>query len=321
MIGLERLMLESSGFDFRNRQPQRPLIKVCRLLGVPRDTVGKTAWAMCKDLYRTFAPLKQGSGTMAWACTELALRMYHGADEGSSQIEGWLAEMKRGTEYRKWNTTRAEVMETLLDLLDLYTHSRGSTIVGGKWSLDAFIAVRIVLNQEVEAEGFARYTESKDRAPATLNGLAAEDQPFDKANPEEKLPLTTLPSPVEASASRTKSTSGERPRAGPPTGTVRFMLDPERARGEKHIVQGYWKVETEEYEEIIEREVPRDEEPRRTREAGDPRRTRERERDRERDRDRDPGRDRERDRGGRRRDRDRGEAGGRRERDRGVRRR
>ena len=36
-------------------------------------------------------------------------------------------------------------------------------------------------------------------------------------------------------------------------GTVRFMLDPERARNEKIAVGKYFKVEEEEYEEEVER--------------------------------------------------------------------
>ena len=36
-------------------------------------------------------------------------------------------------------------------------------------------------------------------------------------------------------------------------GTVRFMLDPERARNEKAAVAEFFKVEEEEYEEEVER--------------------------------------------------------------------
>lgn len=44
-------------------------------------------------------------------------------------------------------------------------------------------------------------------------------------------------------------------------GTVRFMLDPQRAKAEKEAVQEYFKVEEEEYEA----EVPRVEPPRESR--------------------------------------------------------
>lgn len=95
-------MLESAGFDFRNRYPQKLMVKLARALEFDRNNVAKTAWNLSIDLYRTFAPLKQTTPTMAIACLELAARL-HEMDITNVVDSGVVS-------YRKWNTSRAEVM-------------------------------------------------------------------------------------------------------------------------------------------------------------------------------------------------------------------
>lgn len=100
IIGLERLMLEASGFDFRSRYPQRLVLKIAKYYDVDKDTVGKTAYNMSLDLYRTFAPLKQTTPTLAMACVELSGRIF---DQNIPELEA-------GRGYKKWRITRPEVM-------------------------------------------------------------------------------------------------------------------------------------------------------------------------------------------------------------------
>lgn len=95
-------MLEAAGFDFRNRYPQKLLLKIAKLCNFDGEIVGKTAYKMCLDLYRTFAPLKQTAATMALACVELAARL-HG-----TLVDRDLSE--KGIDYQKWFTSRAEIM-------------------------------------------------------------------------------------------------------------------------------------------------------------------------------------------------------------------
>lgn len=97
-------MLEASAFDFRNRYPQRLLIKAARVYSVEKDTVGKTAYNMSLDLYRTFAPLKQTTPTMAIACVQLAGRL----------LDTPVAELEAGKDYEKWKTTPQEIMGLFL---------------------------------------------------------------------------------------------------------------------------------------------------------------------------------------------------------------
>ena len=94
-------MLEASGFDFRNRHPQQLLVKLLKHYGVRKDDeVALLAYCVSLDLYRTFAPLKQTTATMAFACIELASRL----------IDAGLADVESGKDYDNWKISRAEVM-------------------------------------------------------------------------------------------------------------------------------------------------------------------------------------------------------------------
>ena len=124
------------------------------------------------------------------------------------------------------------------DLLELYTHHRNATIVGPDYPLEVFIQVRINLNQEASQQSLPRYT----------NWPEAET-----ASPSEN------PSPINGATNgiiaTPKSISPQSPaRAGAPgekgrDGTVRFMLDPGRAKSEKSVVKKYFAPEEKEWVE------------------------------------------------------------------------
>ncbi|KAI4197160.1 MAG: hypothetical protein LQ350_006104 [Teloschistes chrysophthalmus] len=245
IIGVERLMLEASGFDFRNRYPQRLLLKIAKVYGVDRATIGKIAYNMSLDLYRTFAPLKQTTSTMAIACVELAGRVH----------DQPVAELEAGKDYEKWQTTRQEIMETLLDLLDLYTHHRASTIVGQDYVLEKFISMRIALNQEASAEDAPRFIQSNRKNGLTngtnSNGVKETSSPREITTPKD----VKSPQPLGLTSVTGTPVQGK---PGLKEGTVRFMLDPERARDEKHTVADFFKMEEEEYEVEVENDRRRD---------------------------------------------------------------
>ena len=256
-------MLEASGFDFRNRSPQKLLLKLAKYHNFDRETVGKTAYNMSLDMYRTFVPLKQTTAAMAIACVEL-----------SARVHDWdLEEIQDGQTYKKWRIARPQVMgsplidhcsteadrpsETMLDLLDLYTHHRGSTIVGLQHPVESFINIRITLNQEASANRYPRFTEGPSNKHEP-NGLKATN-----GGPEKKAVQSPVDDPIKSirSPQEIVSTNGTAtPTQGKPglrDGTVRFMLDAERARDERHAVSEFFKVEMEEYEVEIERERKR----------------------------------------------------------------
>lgn len=127
--------------------------------------------------------------------------------------------------------------ETLVDLLDLYTHYRTNTLVGPEYPLDTFIQIRITLNQESTAQEYARYTEWHETSPR------------DAAVPNTKKPNGT-PGNTNGTAATSTTVSPQTPSSAPGKvdrdGTLRFMLDPQRAREEKNIVDRFFKVEEEE---------------------------------------------------------------------------
>lgn len=95
-------MLESAGFDFRNRYPQKLMVKLGRALRFDPNNEAKTMWNLSIDMYRTFTPLKQTSPTMAIACVELAARLHE--MDTSKIVDAGVCQ------YDKWNTSRAEIM-------------------------------------------------------------------------------------------------------------------------------------------------------------------------------------------------------------------
>ena len=153
-------------------------------------------------------------------------------------------------------------LETLLDLLDLYTHHRGSTAVGPRHSANDFIAIRIALNQEAENSHLARHTTTL--APPTPNGAvvtpSSNPSPLSPRTTNNKMRPPTSNAKKPASSTYddfisdpvTDTANGGAAKPGLRDGTVRFMLDPKRAREEKETVRQFFKLEEEEYEVEVE---------------------------------------------------------------------
>lgn len=146
------------------------------------------------------------------------------------------------------------MIETLLDLLDLYTHHKANTIVGQSHVLEDFISVRIVLNQEAAASKYPRFTQNSTKkvlsnGVKTPNGIPNTKDAKDSKSLTSPLddPSKELRSPQSAISLNGQSGHGK---PGLRDGTVRFMLDPERARDEKQAVAEFFKVEEEEYVEV-----------------------------------------------------------------------
>lgn len=244
IIGLERLMLEASGFDYRNRYPQKFLIKLGRRCQLDKDVV-KLAYQMMLDLYRTFAPLKVTSSAMSFACLELSCRLL-------SKQEDHLAAFDK----TKWRVPRAHVMEGMLDLLELYTHFQKATKLGSQYTIERFISIRIALNQEAEGLHLPRFGEWKEaKANGAMKGLKTPKTPITPASPSE-VRFNGKAADVASPATLSPRSAGSGRRGGRgQEGTVRFMLDGAQARNEKEAVAEYFKDEFEEYEVEVEEEA------------------------------------------------------------------
>lgn len=126
----------------------------------------------------------------------------------------------------------------MLDLLELYTHHRSSTLIGPEYPLEHFLEVRIPLNQEADVKKLPRYAcWTKDRP--SINGSQAINGSKGPRNAQQ------LVNPLMAAA--THEVAGkkfERARES----TVRFMLDEEQAQSERATTAKYFTVEMEDYE-------------------------------------------------------------------------
>ncbi len=133
----------------------------------------------------------------------------------------------------------------------MYTHHRASTIVGQDHALETFIGIRIALNQEASANKYPRHFHSHKK-DLTTNGAKAANGNIDS---KAKKTVTPITSPRDESLRDiTSPTAIGSSKPGLKEGTVRFMLNPQRARDEKNAVAEFFKVEEEEYEIEVERE-------------------------------------------------------------------
>jgi CTD kinase subunit beta len=241
-------MLEASAFDFRNRHPQEFLIKLLKHYSYPKTSpVVKLSYQISLDLYRTWAPLKQTTATMAFACLELAGRLL---DEEHEVV--W-----RGTDYARWGIERGMVMESLLDLLELYTHHRSQSVIGPEFPVELFLEVRIPLNQESMQHKIPRFTAWVEKEGQGVNGVNG-------TNGAKNMVVSlrdVVASPRRGSANTTNANASSGGGAGNPggsasgavvgvrqrvgergrEGTVRFILNPDRERDEKAIIELFSK--------------------------------------------------------------------------------
>lgn len=146
-------------------------------------------------------------------------------------------------------------METLSDMLDLYTNHRSSTLVGPRYSVDKFLNIRILLNQEASANGVPPYSQPKGASKVSesrrkhrnhmTNGVDGGKESSKRA---KHSPLSPRDREGNLLASPTSGGGGNKP--GVKEGTVRFMLSAERARDESVVVDEYFKMVEE--EELVE---------------------------------------------------------------------
>ncbi|SPJ88025.1 related to CTK2 Carboxy-terminal domain (CTD) kinase, beta subunit [Fusarium torulosum] len=230
IICLERLILETIGFDFRTRYPQKLLVKVVR------DILGKedgkaffeTAYAMCIDIYKTFVPIKRTTFSMVMAVVELTALM----------TEQHVDKVREYTK-TKHQYHQGAVMETMLDILDLYVQHYKSTKLGAQFDQNKIIDIKIRLNNDLDKAFEPRYLYFCSRCEAE------DPQPSTPASATS--PATSISWPGDASGRRT---------ARGQDGTMRFVFDPEAAKSEQETTSEFFKEDFEEYEVEVEEPVP-----------------------------------------------------------------
>ncbi|KOS20341.1 CTD kinase subunit beta [Escovopsis weberi] len=228
IIGLERLILETIGFDFRTRYPQKLLVKVVRgMLGAEEGRpFFATAYAMSIDMYKTFVPIKRTTFSMVMALVELTARM--------TETETGLAAVRQFAAARR-QYSRPVVLETMLDVLDLYVQHHKSTRLGARFDLNRFMDIKIALNAELERDALPRHTH--------LGGNGG------------------------GGAASAVLDAGMRRTARSHDGTMRFVFDPDKAREEQETVRQYFHEEYDEVEVEVEEAIPPPSQPARGGEA------------------------------------------------------
>jgi CTD kinase subunit beta len=243
VIGLERMVLEASTFDFRSRGPHHMLAKIAKTLGHGEEVkaVYSLAWIALTDLYRTFAPLKQTSVTLALSMMELAARLL-----SAENVLGAIARY----DLTKVETTREETMETMLDSLDLYIQHTAASTLGTQYSLDDFLRLRLALKKECDSNSIPRNCTAPPQAsPAqVLPASKVQNGHPTPVSPPQNGTSQVLPAPIRL--------EHRPPVSG---GTLRFMLNPQLAHDERKQVEDLFIEEWEEYEEEIEVPLPRTE--------------------------------------------------------------
>lgn len=148
--------------------------------------------------------------------------------------------------------------ETLFDLLDLYTEHRSATIVGRDHELNTFLGIRIVLNFEASANQYSRYAQSiMEKAFSYDKKNLASYGTRDHCESGPKSVVNLRKDASDKLQYRQSSASAKnfmRFR----TGTVRYMLDPQRAKNEKRAMADFFGfVEEDESEVEVKRPVKR----------------------------------------------------------------
>lgn len=106
VLSLERHILETLGFDFRQTSPQYYVIKMCKDLKIPR-VVAKVAWTISTDAFATKIYLYIPSHTVALACIIMAAKL--SKDDSLFPLDS-----------SRFYSTRYKTNSALLELLDLY---------------------------------------------------------------------------------------------------------------------------------------------------------------------------------------------------------
>ena len=189
------------------------------------------AYAMSMDLYKTFAPIKHTSHTVVLAMVEL-----------TALISEYGVEQVQRINPAEYHTSRGAVVETMLDLLDLFIQHHKMTKLGALFDHSKFIDVKIKINSEVESNRrLSRYEKACEMCEAAAMSEATRDKP--------PTPASAGPSPATTSSipgsSSVKRVHGE---------TLRFVFDASQARQESQAIDRYHKEEFEDYE--VEEEVP-----------------------------------------------------------------
>lgn len=240
-------MLEGISFEFDTRHPQQLVAKILQVefnydfSNEKHRLIFRAAWAISMDLNYTFALLKQTTGTLAIACVELTLRLL-----GHLKALDKMFPEDVDNPYHRFASTRLQVTETIMDLLDLYTTNRSLTFAGTQFSREDIVDVRISLNKVMERYKLPRYAHWRDEesglfgTPAYVTSLKA---------PKDISVASTSPQTEGRGSNNDQSKSnGEASSKSDSHPVRRFILQPGEAVREVADLDDYFVMAEEEYD-------------------------------------------------------------------------
>lgn len=247
IITLERHILETIGFDFRTRHPHRLLPKfISMALGKESDVTSRQyrdfcqlSFDMCVDMYKTDAPLKQTSSTMAVAIVNLAARLKNMA----------ISRLDSDSYLDSIYSDGGAVTETVFDLLDLYTHAQKNTRVGPRFNAGRFVEIRLDLKDEMDRyhgyrfEDWCLVCDGEVDEARESNGINGTHNGNGHKNGSSL--QTAPPTSISITASVRRSRASQ-------DSTLRYVFDIDRARDEQEEVARYFAQDWEEYEVEVE---------------------------------------------------------------------
>lgn len=182
---------------------------------------------MSIDMYKTFVPIKRTTFSMVMAIVELTARM---TGQHLDKVHEFASQR------RQYN--RGAVLETMLDLLDLYVQHHKSTKIGAQFDLNRFMDIKIELNADLDNEAALRYLFHCNRCE--------NNEPHPPPTPGS--PTSPAPTSWPGDASIRRTARGQ-------DGTMRFVFDAKAAQDEQEIVTQYFNEEFEEYEVEVEEPI------------------------------------------------------------------
>lgn len=151
VLGLEREILETLGFDFRITHAHNYVIKLAKSIGLSQK-VAFMAWKMATDLCMTHVVIKTPAHSAALACILLANRLQ--SEDYSKDSQGIFHVRDIDDKEIRALCRVKDVNIALLDLLDFYIHYLNVSQLGKLvHEVSKFMSIRISVNQEMAKDG------------------------------------------------------------------------------------------------------------------------------------------------------------------------
>jgi CTD kinase subunit beta len=254
VVDLEAHMLQATSFEFGTRHPQQLVVKMLQVefgydVSTDEKELFRVAWAVSMDLNYTFALVKQTTATLAVACVELTHRLLGRVGALRRVFPLDLDKQGEGKNpYARFRTTPAAVMETMMDLLELYTLTthRGYTFLvqhSTRFTIECVMDVRIALNKLADEQRLPRYTEwhEMDESSRVSSDEAAYVRELKQAPPREQ---------AVDGETMDDGNGNEKAKA---VFVRRFILQPKEAKSEIQVLDEFFVKREEEYE--VEQEM------------------------------------------------------------------